>query len=372
MSYGRNGEGYQSSSGFGSMGYGYQGGTSFADPTSVMQNWGASSRSAGGGKGLVDSYVADKTSALTKTAQAGAFTALGAGALAGGSSIASVGSTVAGAIGISAGASSAILGVGALALAGGATAVGLKLAGPTIIKGGTSSLKWSVNKIKTKIISGKSKNDEFDKESSKAINETNASYDENAVTKSTKLDEKSEQIAKREEKFNSLVDKQRDNLKEGKGEDARSSLKQMYDLKLPSKTAKNSLHKLTADYIIKSSAVGKIGEDGIKMRLSQTEVKKNINSFVKEAKLCFSQKREIIKAVADRVEAHKDDLDLDKNNKFVSLEKNRGTAKETAKANKEKVEKIKADKTNESKAQKKTTPSKAPTKANNLGKEQGR
>jgi len=285
------------------------------DPGHIMDNWLSNHRS------MAHSYARthkdieeDKTIAGVGGLGAAGFAVktLGLGAI--------KTATIGLGIGMS-GPAAAIMGVAGIAAGGAIGALVLKEASPYAIK----TLKGT-GKITTNLILATGKNAAkmtaaFLEKSYEALKNTHASYDKNAKTKSAHLEKVDEATKQRETKFKSFITTAKSELKNGK--DIKEGLQQLHKLKMPTNHAKKELHKLTADWLIKNNKKGNT--------LDVKGMKKQLKAFSKETRLSKKEAIELRAGVYQRLEEHKDNFVIDKNNQFTNLKANRQTANGIAK-----------------------------------------
>jgi len=328
--------GYTSGGGFGSAGQGYGRSSGMGD---IVSNW-------GGGKGLVGSYskgVNDTDKAI----------ASGGGAAMAGLAVKGLGlKAIGGAVAL--GASSSLIGVAAIAAGGaiGATllahnskpiAKGLANGGKMALRAGGNFLKGARN----------------------AVAETHRTYKQKSPQKSEHLEKIDARTKQREERFTSFVKSTRGKMVQGK--DVKSEIKQMHELKIPTRGARKQLNNLTADYFIANNK-----KDG---KLDVKSMQKDVKAFAKDIKLSKQETVALKAGVKNRVEEHKDNFILDKKDKFTNLKNNKTTAKEDGKQIAKKAEKVvkkEIEKTKEKPQSQKIQKPQQKEKVKDLGKEQGR
>lgn len=208
------------------------------------------------------------------------------------------------------------------------------------------------------------------KKSVEAIKKTHDTYKAKSDTKSSALDKVDEITKQRETKFKGFVKDSRNKLMVGK--DIKENLSGMYQLKIPTKNARKELNNLAGDYFIKNNL-----KDG---KLDMKAMKKDVNTFAKEAKLSRAETKDLRAGALNRVEQHKDNLILDKNEKIPELRKNKmeseKEAKVSTKKDEQKVEKqkehIKQEQQNKKESPDKQQVKQPQQRGKSVGKEMGR
>lgn len=333
--------------GFGGYGSsGYTGGNSLYNSNH--------SNGFGGGGGHAGSIVNNWQSARGFSDRGGASDtdkaiASSGGAAAVGLAVKTVGmGKISAAVGLGA-AASPMVGIASIAAVGAVGAIGLVHNSPALARGAKHTLKLGAKFL------GKAKD---------ALMKTHNTYKEKAKTKSNHLEKFDEATKQRAEKFKSFVKDSRSKLVAGK--DIKENLTTLHQLKVPTQKSKKELHNLTADYVIKNNLKeGKLDFKG---------VTKDIKSFAKEAKLSRAETRDLKAGVNRRVEEHKDNFVMDKNNKVTNLNKNRDKAKQNAKEIDKKHKKVEAKQKQEKvkKAEKRVKVQPPKEKTKETGKALGR